>query len=153
MLLNGAFALDRAFRGLRRTPGGACACERACGSLHRKPVRDPDNHDTPDLILEFGGSCRPNPHLRVPGPFPHKSLLGAQISNKNGAAKRPRFGSRFLPQVRICVETGQDPGNAGLGARDPIPRIKSDLSWGSGSLSGSPHLRTRRWNICCYRVY
>ena len=68
---------------------------------------------------DFGGPWCQNPASRGPGPFPHKSFFGAEIWNRNRAAKRPRFCSRSEPQRRICVQTGQDPPKTGLGTRDP----------------------------------
>jgi hypothetical protein len=73
----------------------------------------------PIFILEFGGPWCQNPPLGGPGPFPHKSFFGAQISNPNGAAKRPHFGSRFLPQRRICLRNGPRPPRGGFGHQGP----------------------------------
>jgi hypothetical protein len=56
----------------------------------------------------------------IPKRCPILSFLGDQILNLNGAASRPHFGSRFVPQKRlICVESGEDPANASFGAKDP----------------------------------
>jgi hypothetical protein len=63
-------------------------------------------------------------------------MCGAQISNVNGTASRPRLGSICLPQVRM--ETGQDPGKAGLDARDPQLADNSGFVLGAGIPYGAP---------------
>jgi hypothetical protein len=75
------------------------------------------------FILEFEGSLVPKNRLcGILARFNANPFLVQEVSNSNGAAKRLRFGSGFLPQKRVCVETGQDPPEAGFDTREPQTR-------------------------------
>jgi hypothetical protein len=119
-------------------------------AVKRNPVRDPD-----PLSPRVGGAWRQNLCFWGPGPFPRKSLLGAQISNLKGAACRPRW-LRSLLQVRTCcLETGQFffgkglPETRVLAPRTPTRGTKTDLSWASGSLKGFQPATQSELQRCC----
>jgi hypothetical protein len=86
------------------------------------------------------GSLAPKPAFRGPGQFPHKSLLGSEIWYHNGAGKRLRLRSKSGPQVRICVETGRIPQNAGFGTRDTQLSDKIGFLLGVGVPRGFPNV-------------
>jgi hypothetical protein len=123
-----------------RRPGWGTTSGSPSGAVWNwSPARDPDPHDKSDFILGLGwGPWRQNPRFRGPGSFPHISLLGAQISNVNGAASRLRFGSRFLPQGRIRGN-GPGPRKRGFWRQGPPFRgLKRIHPGGRGPLRGYP---------------
>jgi hypothetical protein len=94
------------------------------------PVSDPTSQDISDFIRGLGVPGAKTRVLRGPSPFPHNSGLRAEIWSQNGAARD------LGPTSGFVWHWARTPPNAGLAPRTPNSRIKSDLSWRSGSQTG-----------------
>jgi hypothetical protein len=89
-----------------------------------KPIWGPNPQGKSDFIRELGV---PGANTRFCGAlarFHTNPYLGP---NLKWAALRPRSGSRFPPQVRICVEWDRTPQKRVLAPRTTNTRIKSDV--------------------------